>query len=510
MKNILLLIIYIINFSYISYTQRIIYGEVNKDNNRQTNFEIIGRYGSNVLIFKNFRDNNVISVFDNNMKEINKVNIDYFPPRVLNVDFISYPDYAWMIYQYQEKDLVYCTAAKIDGNGNKIGNPISLDTTEINYNSNKLYSIIYSEDKQRIMIFKINNKEQSKYLFKTLLFDKDLNNLKTSSLILPLSNKNDILTDFTLDNQGTLVFGRGDRTGSNQNIIRFSLAQKSAMSDSFVMHQIKLDNISLDEVKIKADNTNNRYVLVSFYYKTRKNVIEGIFYSEWDKSSDKENINTIIPLGDDIRKDAKGENNMKNAFNEYYLQQITLKKDGGFVVTSENLYMSNGRNTSSYNRWDYFSLPYLVNREYYSYYGLNYWNSAGAWANSGMRWNNTLTRYNADNILILSFDKTGKLQWSNVIHKSQFDDESEGAISYQVANTGDAIRFIYNDFEKRVPLLVVQNIAADGQITNSPTLKNLDKGFMFFPRYAKQVGQKQVIIPCLYRKNLAFAKIDFE
>ena len=32
-------------------------------------------------------------------------------------------------------------------------------------------------------------------------------------------------------------------------------------------------------------------------------------------------------------------------------------------------------------------------------------------------------RYHADNVTILSFDKTGKLEWSNVIHKEQFDDE---------------------------------------------------------------------------------------
>src|SRR5205085_4972621 len=50
--------------------------------------------------------------------------------------------------------------------------------------------------------------------------------------------------------------------------------------------------------------------------------------------------------------------------------------------------------------------------------------------------NNQPVRHHADNVTILSFDRTGKLQWSNVIHKEQFDDEGDERISYQMANTG--------------------------------------------------------------------------
>jgi hypothetical protein len=45
-------------------------------------------------------------------------------------------------------------------------------------------------------------------------------------------------------------------------------------------------------------------------------------------------------------------------------------------------------------------------------------------------------RYHADNIVILSFDKNGNLQWNNVISKEQFDDDTDDLISYQLMNTG--------------------------------------------------------------------------
>jgi hypothetical protein len=506
MKQLLLVFTTAILIFSQSAAQRIIYSEPNKDDMRQTNFEIIGRYGSNVLVYKNYRNKNIISAYDADMKEISRLQLDYLPEqRLINVDFISYPDYSWMVYQYQQKRIVYCVAVKLDATGTKVGNPIQLDTTDINYNSNsKLYSLVNSEDKQKIVLFKINNRNERRYGIKTLLFDKEMTNLRTSRIALEMHNRNDLLSDFAVDNQGNFFFGKGERTGSNDNVVKFFLVQKPADLDTFLVNPIKLENISLDDVKMKADNINNRYVITSFYYKAKKNIIEGIFQSVWDKSTNQEVVSLAIPLGDDIRVDAKGENNMKNAFNDYYLQQIILKKDGGFAIAAESLYTSSrGGAISPYSRWNYLS-PYSSISDYYYY---NRWSSWGGYPFS--RWGGQITRYNADNVVILSFDKTGKLEWSNVIHKSQYDDEGEASISYLMVNTNDALRFLYNDFEKRTPLLAYQSIDPAGQITRNPTLRNLDKGYQFLPRYAKQTGQRQVIIPCLYRNYLTFARLDF-
>lgn len=483
--------------------QKVIYSEPNREDVRQTNFEIIGRYNSNVLVYKSIRNNHTISMYDMDMKEASRLGLGYMPDRVTNVDFIAYPNYAWMIYQYQRKSIVYCMAAKISGDGTKIGEPMQLDTTDISYNSSsKLYSFIYSEDKQRLMILKVNSRNEKRYMFKTLLFDKDLNMLKISRMFLPMNDRNDILTDFSLDNEGFLVFGHGDRTSNDQNILTFDLIQKPAQADSFAIRPIQLKDITLDEVKIKADNVNGRYVLTSFYYKGKKSVIDGIFHSEWNKATDTETNNLAIPLGDEIRTEARGENNLRNAFNDYYLQQIVIRKDGGFVISAESLYTTSRGSMNPFNRWNNFSQPYMSAADYYYYGGTG-------WGYPYNRWGNSATRYNADNIVVMSFNKEGKLQWSNVIHKSQYDDDGEATISYQTVNTGDAVRFLYNDFEKRDPILAVQSIAPDGKIIRNPTLKNLGQGYTFLPRYAKQTGQKQVIVPCLYRNFLTFAKIEF-
>jgi hypothetical protein len=130
-----------------------------------------------------------------------------------------------------------------------------------------------------------------------------------------------------------------------------------------------------------------------------------------------------------------------------------------------------------------------------------------------MPWNRfgggNATRYYAENILVLSYNSNGTLEWTNVIPKSQYDDESDNMISYQLVNTGGEIHFLFNQFEKRTLLLNDQTMAPTGKITRNPTLKNLDKGYEFMPRLGKQVSARQMIIPCVYRNFLCFSKIDF-
>src|SRR5207249_1094222 len=124
-------------------------------------------------------------------------------------------------------------------------------------------------------------------------------------------------------------------------------------------------------------------------------------------------------------------------------------------------------------------------------------------------YNNQTTRYFADNVLIVSFDSTAQMQWANVIPKSQYDDNSDDLIGYGIFKTESQLNFLFNQLEKRNLLLTMQGINADGQIVRNPTLKNLDRGYVFMPRYAKQVSSHEVMVPCQYRNYICFAKIIF-
>jgi hypothetical protein len=76
-------------------------------------------------------------------------------------------------------------------------------------------------------------------------------------------------------------------------------------------------------------------------------------------------------------------------------------------------------------------------------------------------------------------------------------------------NTGGQLHFLFNQQERKNLLLNDYSLSPDGQINRNPTLKNLDKGHEFMPKYGKQVSARQFIVPCFYRNYICFAKIDY-
>ena len=111
--------------------------------------------------------------------------------------------------------------------------------------------------------------------------------------------------------------------------------------------------------------------------------------------------------------------------------------------------------------------------------------------------------------MVVDLDNTGNLVWSNVIHKSQFDDNSDNFLSYCIMLTGGQLHFLFNELERHTQLINDQTVSADGKITRNPPLRVLDRGYEFMPRYAKQVSSYQIIIPCMYRNYICFAKIEY-
>ena len=484
--------------------QKIVYSEVDEDDSRRTRFEVIGKVSGNFLVYKNSKNRNYISVFNNDMEQIAKEELDFIDnDELINIDFFPYSDFTYLIYQYRKKRVVYCDAVKIDGNGKQISNIMTLDTTHIGYGNNKIYTTLSSEDKSKLMIFKINTKNRERYVITTLLFDNQLGDLNRSRFVINMEEDRDYLDEFSIDNDGDLVFLKGNRN-SSESILNSWMFYKPAASDSVLTTSVQPEKLFLDELHVKVDNVNKRYFLTSFYSGKKRGDIEGFYFYVFDKQTRQPVLQNSLALTEELRKEAKGNNaNVKTAFNDYFIRNVIIRRDGGFVINTESYYTTS-RGTP-WNRWNYLYGGPLSMYDYYNFYSP--YNSAWYYRNRFDGRGNV--RYNADNITILSFDKTGRLEWSNVIHKEQFDDESDDRISYQTVNTGGQIHYVFNIDEKRALLLNDFTLSPSGEITRNPTLKNLDRGYEFMPKYGKQVSSYQMIVPCFYRNNICFAKVEF-
>ena len=485
-----------------SISQRISYSTPESDDGKALDFEIIGKVSGNFLVYKNVRNRYAVSVYDNDMSLKERVSLDFMPDKILNAAFIAYPDFSYIIYQHQKRNIVYCMVAKIDANAKVLGTPIQLDTTQLSiFADNKIYNMVNSEDKQKIMIFKVQKKNDN-FNFKTLLFTSDLQLLHTSRKQMPYDDRKDIFSDFLVDNEGNFLFAKTIKGGNRELISKLFLYTKSPTSDDFSENELSLNKRYLDEVTLKVDNINKRYLLNSFYYNEKRGNIDGLYTAIWDKQADKLFVQNMVAFSDTLKREAKLNGAIRFAFNDFFIRNIILKKDGGFILSAEDF--SSQSRSNQWNRMDYLYNSPFSSYDYYLYSRSSYWYYYRPRNNF-----NSLSRYYYNNIVIMNVDKEGKLVWSNVIPKEQYDDGDDNFLSYQILNAGGELHFLFNELERKNLLISDQSISADGKLTRNPTLKSLDKGYQFMPKFAKQVSAKQIIVPCTYRNYICFAKIDY-
>jgi hypothetical protein len=499
----LLLSLALLSLPLIVSAQLVTYSSYEREDNRDINFEIIGKMNNNILVYKNMKWKHKISIFDNDMKTKDIVNLDFMPEKTFNVDFIVYTDFFYMIYQYQKSNILHCMGVKLDANAKKMSEPVELDTTSIPFFSdNKIYSTICSEDRKKIMVFKMQKKNDNLNLV-TLLFDDQLKLLIKSRNTIAVDDRKQNYSEFLLDNEGNFIFEMDKQPGIRENSYQLQLVTKKPLSDNLVFHDINLDKKYIDEVKLKIDNLNNRYIINSFYYSKSRGSIEGLFSCTWDKAADKQNPSAFNVFDESLRSEAHTDGLMRFTFDDFFIRQVLVKKDGSYLLACED-YSSQTRNNNNnnWNRWDYLnngmsSYP----NSYYSYnpyYG--YYRPQSSFSHES-------TRYYYANIMVLSIDKDGRADWAKVIHKDQFDDDDDNFLSYSTMNSGGEIHFLFN-MDTKNQIVSDESIAADGSVKRNATLKSQERGYEFMSRHSKQVGARELIIPCTYRNYICFAKVN--
>lgn len=490
-----------------AWSQRVTYSQpMRQDDYRSTEIEIIGKVGNNVLVYKNNKAGYFISAFNQDMKPLDNIPLKFLPPRTLNVDFVAYPDHFQLIYQYQDKAYVYCYGVLMDANCQQIGAPVFIDSSRVGSGTvkAKIYSVLHSDDRSRVLVYKINQDNHLNNVFYTFLYDARLNLVNNSRLVLAMNSSRAFLSNFLLANDGSFVFDKVTRAGNNGNLQDAAVVVKPPETDSFTIRPLALGGKYLDEMKLKLDNVNSRVVLASFYTQQRRGNVEGLYAGSYDWHSGKFQDLKFIPFSPELKDNARDNASQRGAFNNYFIRQLVVRGDGGFLLTAESYYTTSGN--QPWNRWNYMYSPWGFS-PYASPY---YYSPFSPWYYSPYSWNGSQgTRYHYDDIAILSYSKQGTLEWSNFVNKEQYDDDNDAFLSYEMCNTSHALQFIYNEPFRRAYLVTVMNVTPDGKLSKLPTLRGLDQGYQWMPRYGRQISARQVVIPCIYRNYICFAKIDF-
>ena len=357
MNRVICILFLAITISTGATAQNIKFSDYEREDTRDINFDIIGKMKNKILVYKNIRWKHKINIYDNDMNTLESVKLDFVPDKTFNIDFVAYADYFFMIYQYQKGNILHCMVVKMDDNAKKLSEPVEVDTTRIPVmTDNKIYTTISSEDKQKIIIFKIQTRYQ-KFNMATMLFDNQMQLIKRSRFLAGYNDRKESYDNFLLANDGNFIFTYAKQLGNRDNSNTLSLMTKAPLNDNFTEEKIELEEKYTDQINLKIDNRNNRYILNTFYYRKNRGSIEGLFTYIYDKREEKMAASVFMQLYDSIRAEAKTSGMLRFAFDNFFIRQVIVKGDGGFILTAED-YSSDTRGNNRFNRYDYLYNPY--------------------------------------------------------------------------------------------------------------------------------------------------------
>ena len=491
-------------FPVIGQSQQAVFSDPFRGDTRDMNFEIIGKIHGNVLVFKNVKMDYEVSLYKDNMELIGKTALDFLPQKTFNVDFVAYPDFFYLFYQYHQKGVVHCMAVKMNAMAEKMAEPVELDTTAINmFGDHNIYSLIYSENKQKIALIKTHKKDEQLH-FVSILYNSDLTVIHKYRDLMNHDERREVFSNFLVDNDGNIAFAKSAKERNSDFISGLQLDIKHPLSDSFTIIKIPLSDTYIDEVKVKIDNVNHHYLLNSLFYTERNGNIAGLFSTSLDSKTDSTIYNVFNQFSDSLRSKLHKNVAARSVFNDLFIHDIIVKKDGGLFLFAED-YSTVTIGSGINNRWDPLgnsmynnSYNYYYNPVYSPYYRpFNSFNT------------NQTNRYFYGNILIMGINKEGVPVWSDYILKDQDDVETDNFLSYSTIISGGKIHIVYNNTERSAKLLTDNMVSVDGEIKRNPPIKSYGKEYEFMPRFAKQVDAGELIVPCTFRNMVCFARISF-
>ncbi|MBS1781348.1 MAG: hypothetical protein JST70_18620 [Bacteroidetes bacterium] len=459
----------------------VLYSPNEKFDLRNGSYSVIGKVNGQVYTYRGSPDGYYLDAYDDQMMKKATVVLDFIYGKVVDTRFITYDDKIMFLYQTIEGAKVIQNAVLLDDKGRIRKRPIIIGETKLGlFGSTKAsFDIAVSEDKNKIAVYALSDHGRTVEASITWLTD-------TMTVLARGRASYDADNEISegeamIDNNGKLYLPVYTPIGNRNFADRVWILTIQPSEHRFQAHEMPLRTMYASGIFAKLDNSNFTISAAGFYSDKKNGSYEGVLYAKYDIVADSFVSSKLLPFDEDLRN-ATGERNKKNAFNDFQVRQIIVKEDGGFVLVTEDYYVS----TRS---------AYAPGFGYYSFYYPSM--------------SSSVREYHYNDILVLSYDAEGRGQWRSFVRKEQYSQEDGGLFSsYALVNTGGALGFMYNDFNSIHSRIQLAGVADDGHV-DVHTLQSHSDDADWLPRSAKQVGSREIIVPCLRKRQICFAKVVF-
>lgn len=464
--------------------QDIFYSKEQKFTFQNGDFSVVGWSGDRLYTYRASKEGYYLDAYNDSMRLMATIALDFFPQKIYETRFFTTENNIVVFYQAVQRNQVVQYAALLDNRARMLQKPLVLDSAKMSWMSSdrKYYSVAVSSDKSRFMIFSVGSRKDRRVACNTILLDDNMRVL--SRRTVHVSSEDEFsFGQSLLGKDGTFYLaaynaGAGGMAGS---VWLLKLAPEAA---DFSVKPFPLNDNFLSGMYMKLDDSRNQVFVGAFYSEKKSGNLDGILYALYDPAGESLSTFRLIPF-DEAMRNASSERNKKKAFNDFEVRNLILKNDGGFILVSENYYVTT--RTSNYG----------TGYGYYSWYNNTYPSSS-------------TREYHYGDIMVLDYNGEGERQWQNFIRKEQYSQEDDGLFSsYVMLNSGATLVFLFNDFSSSKSTLNLAAVDADGSLQMKKMNPGRTAGADWLPRAAKQTDLRELLVPVLRKNSLGFARVVF-
>lgn len=494
------------------YSQKVTYAELREEDNAEMNFEILGKVGKYYVIYKSYKNNHLLTYYNDRLDFVKDVPLSKLPSKVIDVDILSYSDNIKLVYQYKEDKNIKCELIHIDENGDWVSEPKMLDMTPALSGNNRVFNMSISEDKQRILIYKMHRIGDSLH-WSNRLYDTAFEVKDISTFSMPFQKDNSSVSEVMLANNGAMAFAYMTSNSRKEKVNKIIVYTKPYGIDELKAFDISGNGAYVDDVMPKVDNLNERFTFHALYAQTAKGNPVGIYTAlvNFPEKQDAPIVSTIA-FSNDLRKKFNSNRSMKSTFDDISLNQVVIKKNGGMILTAEENRSVRVGNRY-YDRYDYlYNSPYSFRRYDYYMYNPGYYRPYYRGYPGNYYYNNynrNEWEFQSNNILILSLSPTLNYEWDAVVTKQQRAFQSDQALSYGVLNSGGLFHFLFTVMDKNMQSIGHVAVSPSGVLSKYSNFIDRNKNKDFMPRFSKQIAYSSVIVPYQVSKRIGFALVEF-
>lgn len=398
----------------------------------------------------------------------------------------------------------YVYLAAIDHAGNLLDLPVSAGAIPEVRNAAEInLGLAVSPDSSKVLLHYSARKNSTQAaVFSLYLFEQDLTLIHRKQLELPYPADLISIDQMLVDNAGTayMLSGVTHRKSMRQTRVFGEESKRYLLfSFNFAANKLKEFDVNLKDkwvIGVTYGLTPGGTLAIGgFYSNDMYFSIAGTFYLTVDSESQQVLSSNMKPFEKDFIREFNdaGSGDGGRELNNYYFDHFFLNEDGSARFVAEQFYVT--------QRW---MMDPATGRETISY------------------------AYHYNDLIVVSVDSTGMVEWTKRIPKRQFSVNDNGPYSsYALSWDGESLDIVFNDDQRNFELIergrsdlysfsslnkaVVTwvRVGADGSIGRKALFESREANTILRPGIAFQAAPGELIVYAQLRKNYRFGRIIF-